>query len=465
MLPTTRLLRPARSGLRHLLQSLVLAVAATLVPASAALAEKGLPKPYVSPALDAVLLPITAEVRKEFKLGKKAAGLVIVSVDPGGVGELYGLEPGEVITELDDKALRRPVDLDSMIRYKLKAGTNYFFFEGTWKNKKKKTIVELTNEDYEKPVALENVSKWRAYNTGGSKSKAKRGNGYRGDDGYYYTGGGFYYYDFCDSYYDDFYQVYDYTLIYVEEVIVTEVYITSIESSETYFYYDDAAAGYDWPEDDYYIDEVDAYYSSDEFYAEYESTDYYYEDEAYDPETGLSYEEAEAYGYLDPVPEGYSEDPDSGSGYDETAADEGYVDDGSGYDEPLSDEGYVDDGSDYVDDGSGYEEPVYEETYEEPAYEETYEEPVYEETYEEPAYEETYEEPVYEETYEEPAYEETYEEPVYEETYEEPAYEETYEEPVYEETYEEPVYEEPSYEDSGGGGDCYVDESGYEVCG
>ena len=106
MLPTTRLLRPARSGLRHLLQSLVLAVAATLVPASAALAEKGLPKPYVSPALDAVLLPITAEVRKEFKLGKKAAGLVIVSVDPGGVGELYGLEPGEVITELDDKGAR-----------------------------------------------------------------------------------------------------------------------------------------------------------------------------------------------------------------------------------------------------------------------------------------------------------------------------------------------------------------------
>ena len=466
MLPTTRLPRPARPGLRHLLQSLVLALAATLVPASAALAEKGLPKPYVSPALDAVLLPITAEVRKEFKLGKKAAGLVIVSVDPGGVGELYGLEPGEVITELDDKALRRPVDLDSMIRYKLKAGTNYFFFEGTWKNKKKKTIIELTNEDYEKPVALENVSKWRAYNTGGSKSKAKRGNGYRGDDGYYYTGGGFYYYDFCDSYYDDFYQVYDYTLIYVEEVIVTEVYITSIESSETYFYYDDAAAGYDWPEDDYYIDEVDAYYSSDEFYAEYESTDYYYEDEAYDPETGLSYEEAEAYGYLDPVPEGYSEDPDAGSGYDEPAADEGYVDDGSSYDEPavddgyaddgssydepVADEGYVDDGSGYVDDGSNYVDDG--SGYEEPVYEETYEEPVYEETYEEPAYEETYEEPVYEETYEEPVYEETYEEPVYEETYEEPVY-------------EEPVYEEPSYEDSGGGGDCYVDESGYEVCG
>ena len=163
MLPTTRLLRPARPGLRHLLQSLILAVAAALVPASAAVAEKGLPKPYVSPALDAVLLPITAEVRKEFKLGKKAAGLVIVSVDPGGVGELYGLEPGEVITELDDKALRRPVDLDSMIRYKLKAGTNYFFFEGTWKNKKKKTIIDFSDVTIQgeltKPEGSYSVSK------------------------------------------------------------------------------------------------------------------------------------------------------------------------------------------------------------------------------------------------------------------------------------------------------------------
>ncbi|MBL9046324.1 MAG: hypothetical protein JNK34_03300 [Tabrizicola sp.] len=432
---------PTLRRLRRTVGAFGLALAAGMFTSGAALAEKGLPKPHVSPALDAVLLPITAEVRKEFKLGKKAAGVVVVSVDPGGVGELYGLEPGEVITELDDKAIRRPVDLDSMIRYKLKAGTNYFFFEGTWKNKKKKTIVELTNEDYEAPIALENISKWRAYNAGGARGK--RGSGYRGDDGYYYAGGGFYYYDFCDSYYDDFYEIYDYTLIYVEEIIVTEVYITSIESSETYFYYDDAAAGYDWPDDDYYLEEVDAYYSSDEFVSAYDSTDYFYEDEAYDPETGLGYEEAEEYGYLDA--ESYEE------GYDEAGA---TMDDGSVYEDPAAEEYSEEPVTDesYVDDGSGYEDP---------APEEYSEEPVYEETYEEPAAEEYSEEPVYEETYEEPAAEEYYEEPVYEETYEETAAEEYYEEPVYEETYEEPTYDEGS----GGGGDCYVDENGYEVCG
>ena len=154
---------------------------------STALAEKVLPKPHVPPALDAVHLPITAKVRKEFKLGKKAAGVVVVSVDPGGVGALHGLEPGEVITEPDDKAIRRSVDLDSMIRYKPRAGTNCFFFEGTRK-KKRKTIVELTNEDCETPIALEYSSTWRAYNAG--VARGNRGSGYRSDDGYSYACGG-----------------------------------------------------------------------------------------------------------------------------------------------------------------------------------------------------------------------------------------------------------------------------------
>lgn len=94
--------------LRHALGGVCLGLAASLLPTGAALAEKGLPKPYVSPALDAVLLPITAEVRKAFRLGKKAAGVVVVSVDPGGTGELYGLEPGEVVTKLDGLTGTKP---------------------------------------------------------------------------------------------------------------------------------------------------------------------------------------------------------------------------------------------------------------------------------------------------------------------------------------------------------------------
>jgi hypothetical protein len=507
-LPVHRALRP----LRAVLMALVVMLAAAIAAPGVAFAQKnGLPKPYVSPSLDAVLMPITAAVRKEFKLGKKAAGAVVVSLDPGGLGELYGLEPGEVITKIGEKVIRRPVDIDTVIKHGLNSDRNFFFLEGTRKNKKKKTIVEITNDDYKKPVDLDNVARWRAYNTAGTKAKGKRGKGGRGDDGYFITGGGgFYYADFCDSYYADFYEVYDYTLIYVEEIIVTEVFIVAYESSETVFFYDDASVGYAWPDDGYYIEEVDSYVYSEEFYQSYESTEVYYEDEI-DPDYAAAVADSgfDDEGYLaaddgsadamdgDVVDDstvaddGYVDDGYVDDGYvdDGTVADDGYVDDGT-----VADDGYVDDGAvvddGYVDDGTGayeepayeepayeepaYEEPAYEEpAYEEPAYEEpAYEEPAYEEpAYEEPAYEEpAYEEPAYEEpAYEEPAYEEpAYEEPAYEEpAYEEPAYEEpAYEEPAYEEpAYEEPAYEEPAYDDGGGASSCYYDDEGNEICG
>ncbi len=231
-------------------------------------------------------------MRKEFKLGKKAAGAVVVSVDPGGTAELYGMEPGDVITQLDGKVIRRPVDIDSMVKYALGQGNSYFFFDGTRKNRKKKTIIEIPAEEYARPIALDTLPKWRGYNSGGAKAKGKRGSGGRSNDGYFVTGGGgFFYADFCDAYYQDFYEVYDYTLIYVEEITVTEVWITAYESDETVFWYDETLTGWDWPDEDYIL-EVEEYVYSDEFYAEYSSDEVLYADEAYDPETGLTYEEA-----------------------------------------------------------------------------------------------------------------------------------------------------------------------------
>jgi hypothetical protein len=376
--------------------SLALIVAALISAPATELAAKAkgtLPQPYVSRSLDLVLLPVTDAVRREFKLGKKAAGAVVASVEPGGTGEFYGIEPGDVISQVDGKTIRRPVDIDSMVRYGLKKDDSFFQLDGTRKNKRIRTWVVLSQQDYEKPVALDKVKAWRGYGGRGQR----RGAGY------------FYYPDYCDVYYDDFYSVWDYSYTYIEEIIVTEVYITSYESTETVFYYDETAIGYDWPDDDY-ISEVDSYVYSEEFTAEYNSTEVVYEDDA-----STSDQTGDALG---------------------TSAD--------GYIEPVADE-------------AAYEEPVSDE----PAYEETAtEEPVYDEAVtEEPAYEETVaEEPVYEEpAYEEPAPEE----PVYEEP--------VYEEPVYEEpAYEEPVYEEPAYEEpasDGGGSSCYYDDEGNEVCG
>ncbi len=436
---------------RFLATILAIALAALLLPAAGAQA-KGLPKPHVSPSLDAVLMPITAEVRKEFRLGKKAAGAVVVSVDPGGTAELYGLEPGDVITQLDGKVIRRPVDIDSMVKHQLNQGNSYFFFDGTRKNRKKKTIIEIPAEEYAKPVAVETVPKWRGYNSGGTKAKGKRGKGGRGQDGAFVTGGGgFFYADFCDAYAPDFYEIYDYTLVYVEEVIVTEVWITAYESDETVFWYDETLTGWDWPDEDY-IAEVDDYVYSDAFFAEYAETEIIYEDDsAYDPETGLSWDEAAELGIDLAAQEG---------GLGEFATEEPAYDDPAAFDDPAAEEPVYDEP---VTDEPVYDEPVYDEPVTE---EPVFDEPVYDEPV---ADEPVYDEPVYDEPVaEEPVYDEpVYDEPIVEEpVFDEPVYDEpVYDEPIYDEpVYDEPVYDEPVYDDGGGGG-CYYDEDGNEICG
>jgi hypothetical protein len=368
---------------------------ALLLTGGPADAKSTLPKPYVSRSLDLVLLPITDAVRKEFKLGKKAAGAVVASVEPGGTGAFFGMQPGDVISQVEGKQIRRPVDVDSMLRYGLNQNNWLFRLDGVRQNSKLRTWVELSQEEYERPVALNRIRDWWGY-------------GYSSGPDYFYWA------DYCDYYYDDFYYVWDTSYVYIEEVIVTQVYITSITSNDAVFYYDDSQTGYAWDDADY-IAEVDNYIYSDEYQTEY-----------YAPEAVFGDDTAAASG-ADYAPEGYSEDPGA---VDTGSADDGYV-------EPAYDASVTDD--------TTYSEP--EPAYEDPAAsDQAYEEPVYEEP-------QQYEEPVYEEpVYEEPAYvEPAYEEPVYEE-------------PVYEEpAYVEPAYEEPAY-DGGGGGECYYDEDGNQIC-
>ena len=367
-MPLFRLSSLLRTPLAVLALVAAALVAAPVTPVAAQ--SKGtLPQPYVSRSLDLVLLPVTDAVRREFKLGKKAAGAVVASVEPGGTGEFFGIEPGDVISQVDGRAIRRPVDIDSMVRYGLKKDESFFRLDGTRKNKRLRTWVVLSQDDYEKPVALDKIKAWRGYGGRGQR----RGAGY------------FYYPDYCDVYYDDFFTVWDYSYTYIEDIIVTEVYITSYESTETVFYYDEAAIGYDWPGDDY-ITEVDSYVYSEEFTAEYNSTEVVYE-----TETSGADDTDDALGV-------------SAEGYDDTAIEE-----------PAADEAVT-------------EEPAFEAVAsDEPAYEEA--------VADEPASEEpAYEEPAYEEAVaEEPAYEEP--------AYEEPAYEEP--------AYEEPAYEEPAYDGGG----------------
>jgi hypothetical protein len=460
-----------RLSLRRALACVLAGMLAVSLPLMATQAEAQqkratMPEPYVSSALDAVLMPVTKSVVQQFKLPKTASGAVVVSVQPGGVGDTYGFEPGEVISTVAGKQIRRPVDVDTLTRYWMGEGDVYFWIDGTRKGRPKRTIVYLEPEDFQRSLPVQEIPRWRSYEAPW-----------------------FNFYSWYQPYSYQIVEIYDYSVYYIEEVVVTDVYITSVQSEESYFYYDyteltTVNLREDWVEEEseLYCGDVSGYGCGLEEVgypdpAEYDTcsgepgddwclgaaldADYcsvnpedaacltdadYCSVNPGDPECGG---DSDAADYCSEFPD----DPACGDlsaeavaeeqGYDDTAAAEGAYEDpayddssaeAAGYDEPVTEEGTYDD---YATDEQTSEEPVYEEqAYEEQAYEE--------QAYEEPAYEEqAYEE----QAYEEPAYEE--------QAYEEPAYEEpAYEEPAY----EEPAYEEPAAED------CVYDEDGNPLC-
>lgn len=307
-------------------------------------AQTDLPKPYVSRALDVVLLPVTDAVRAEFGLGKNAAGAVVASVEPGGTGAFYGIEPGDVIAQVGGKLIRRPVDIDSLLRYGLGKGESFFALDGVRRDDRIRTWVELTQEEYEKPVTLDRLRNWRAF--GGRNAKPRAGV--------------FYYPAYWEFYTDYFYEVWDLSYVYIEEIIVTDVFIAAYESSDEIFFYDEELIGSDWPDDDY-LNEVDAYLNSDDFAAEYASDEVLFEDEIVDD--GLTDDEALGDQVAD---DGAGEEAAMDAGADDASAEDAAAD------EALAD--------DTAGDEQAAEEPAAEEAYEEPVAEETYDEPAAEDS-------------------------------------------------------------------------------------
>jgi len=450
-----------------------------------------MPEPYVSPAFDAVLMPVTQQVVAQFKLPRTASGAVVVSVEPGGVADLYGMEPGEVITSFGNKKFRRPADLDAMVLKSLQDGNSYFYFQGLRKGRDKRTIIYLEEEEYRRPVAVKSIPKWRSYNAPS--------------------------FNFARWYYPYSYyivDIWDYSVYYVDQVVVSDVFVTSYYSEETYFYYDYTeistlevreswveeeatlycgdVAGYDcgveevgYPVeqefdscsgeagDDWCLppETVDADYCasfpSDEGCAGLAAEDDYCAYNPDDPdcggtEDGAAYcalypddaacggEGADAGDYAADAEAGAEEEFAGDAGEDVAAEDyageedaggdagDGYAEDasGDGYDGDASGDGYDGDASDDGYDGDAGQDGGVDDGY---AAEEGGDDGYAGEQDSGGAVEE----------------EQVYDEPVSEEpAYEEPAYEEP--------AYEEPAYEEPAGEDGGDG--CYLDEEGNPVC-
>lgn len=417
-----------------------------------------MPEPYVSSALDAVLMPVTRSVVQQFKLPKNASGAVVVSVQPGGVGDVYGFEPGEVISTVAGKQVRRPVDIDTLTRYWIGEGEVYFWMDGTRQGRPKRTIVYLEPEDFQRKIPVQDIPRWRSYEAPW-----------------------FNFYSWYQPYSYQIVEIYDYSIYYIEEVVITDVYITSVQSEESYFYYDyteltTVNLREDWIEEesDLYCGDVSGYGCGLEDAGYPDPTEYETCSGAPGDDWCVGAAADGDYCSINPDDAACLTDADYCSvnpGDPECGGDSGVADYCSEFpDDPacgdMSAEGMAED--------QGYDDAAAAEAYEDPAYDDGsaeaagYEDPAADgAVYDEPVTDEqVYEEPAYEEqAYEEPAYEEqAYEEPAYEEpAYEEPAYEEpAYEEPAY----EEPAYEEPVYEESydGGGSECGYDEDGLPLC-
>lgn len=115
-----------RRTMRIVMGSLLLC-AQPIMPARA---DTSLPAPYVSRALDAVLMPIDGKVRRAFNLSPKADGVYVVSVQPGGVAAQNDIRPGDVISRVKGKDVIKPIDLDTAVYYWIKHGTTDFVFDG-----------------------------------------------------------------------------------------------------------------------------------------------------------------------------------------------------------------------------------------------------------------------------------------------------------------------------------------------
>lgn len=145
--------------------ALVLALAMPtggVVVASPAVAA-ALPAPYVSRALDAVLIPVDAGVTAAFGLAAGTTGVLVLATQPGGLADAAGILPGDVIDFVSNKPVKSPLDLDAVVYYWLLNGIYDFDFRGLRSGSDIVTTTVITLESWEQVIEVTEVTTWSSY--------------------------------------------------------------------------------------------------------------------------------------------------------------------------------------------------------------------------------------------------------------------------------------------------------------
>lgn len=129
----------------------------------AAMAAVTLPAPYVSRALDAVLMPVDAAVADAFGLGAGTTGVLVVATDPDGLAAAAGIEPGDVIDFVRGEAILTPAELDEVVYYWIKQGAFDFEIKALRAGKPYAAATTVTLEAWESVIDVAVVQSWSSY--------------------------------------------------------------------------------------------------------------------------------------------------------------------------------------------------------------------------------------------------------------------------------------------------------------
>lgn len=140
--------------------------ASALLALSAPAFAQTLPAPYVSHALDAVLIPINDDVRASFGLDGEN-GVLVLAVAPDGVADALGIEPGDVIAQVKGEAVADPIVLDEIVYDWISAGVFDFAFDSYRGGTLASLTTTITLEEYSEVIDLASVTAWESWTVEG----------------------------------------------------------------------------------------------------------------------------------------------------------------------------------------------------------------------------------------------------------------------------------------------------------
>ncbi|MER8790839.1 PDZ domain-containing protein [Mesorhizobium sp. M0983] len=122
-----------------------------------------LPKPYVSRALNAVLIPINHASRHRYQIPPKLRGVYVLAVAPHGVAARQGIRPGDVLATVRHQPISTPTDVDRLVWAALTVSATSFLF-GVNRGTEVADVVEvntnITVNNFNTNISVNNISQW-----------------------------------------------------------------------------------------------------------------------------------------------------------------------------------------------------------------------------------------------------------------------------------------------------------------